>query len=136
MSAKKPIAGIKVLVLIIPILFYFAPSFQLLCNATCERNNTIESDHCPLNSQNNCTDKLKGKAKNPSLCCLKLPQFLEALITESDTTQSDHSQSIFNEISTTYYHAAIQFESFYVHEAERLVTSDHSLYLSYQVFLI
>lgn len=136
MSAKRPLAVIKVLLLIISFLWYVAPSFQILCNATCEENNTIESDQFPLNSQNNCTDKLKCKAKNPSLCCLKLPQFSEALITESDTLQSDHPQSAFNEISTTYYRAAIQFESFYVQEAEKFVTSGHSLFLSYQVFLI
>jgi hypothetical protein len=131
MSAKKPLAGIKVLLLIIPFLFYFAPSFRILCIATCEGNNTIESDHFPVNSQNNCTDKLKCKAKNHSLCCLKAPQFSAAL-----TTQSGHPQSLFNEISTTYCHAAIQLESFYVQEAEKFVTLDHFLYLSYQVFLI
>jgi hypothetical protein len=131
MSANRPLAVIKVLLLIILFPWYFAPSFQILCNATYEGNNTIESDHFPLNSQNNCTDKLKCKAKNPSLCCLKVPQFSEALITESD-----HPQSTFNEISTTYYHTAKQQESFYVQEAEKFVTLDNYLYLSYQVFLI
>jgi hypothetical protein len=130
MSAKRPLAGIKVLLLIIMFLWYFAPSFQIFCSATCDRNNTIESDHFPLNSQNNYTDKLKCKAKKHSFCSLKSPQFSAAL-----TTRSDHPQGTFNEISTAYYHAANQHESFYVQEAEKLVTLDHSLYLSYQVFL-
>ena len=131
MSAKRPLAGIKVLLLIILFLWYFEPSFQILCNAICEGNKTIESDHCPLNSQNNYTDKLKSKAKKHSFCCLKAPQFSAAF-----ATQPDHPQSTFNAISTTYYHAAIQHESFNVEEAEKFVTSGHSLYLSYHVFLI
>jgi hypothetical protein len=131
MSSKKPFAGIKVLLLITPLLFYFATPFQILCNATCEGNKTIESDHFPLNAQNNSTDKLKCKAKNPSLCSLKAPQVSAAL-----ATQSDHPQSTPNEISTIYYHAAKQPESFYVQEAAKFITLGHSLYLSYQVFLI
>ena len=131
MSAKKSYKKIKVILLIILFLSYYLSLSPTLCDAICLGNQTVESDHCPLNSQTNCIDKFDSKAKEQSFCCPTAPKF--AVV---NTIHPDNQQSAYDVISTNYYHSANPNKNLDVQKAEKFAFLDHPRYLSHQVLLI
>jgi len=131
MNAKRPLATINAIVLIIFFLWNYVPLFPILHYSTCNDNQTIELGYCPLNHQKNFISKFNDKPKEQFCCCTLAPQFLAVA-----TQHLNDLQGTFQEIQAKFYNAVNHNKSFDIQETDTLGSLDNPLYLSYQVFLI
>ena len=131
MSAKRSLATISAVLLIILFQSNYVPLLAVFCNDIHEDNQTLELGYCPPSHQKNFISKFNGKPKEKFCCCTMAPQFSAVA-----TQHLDDLQSTFQVIPTKFYNADNHNKGFYFQETDTFGSLDHPLHLSYQVFLI